>query len=116
MLGVSDPSAVPLDKIDVGRMLEFWRWLIPESHRPLFATPLGDLFFASPTGEVSWLHMGVGEPEVVAVGEQEFRTALANEDNRNLWFAVRLVDALRAAGKVLGPGEVYSYRQLPLLG
>ncbi|HUQ71846.1 MAG TPA: hypothetical protein VM165_20110, partial [Planctomycetaceae bacterium] len=44
--GIREDLIGPLATIDAGRMLEFWRWLIPETYRPLFATALGDLFLA----------------------------------------------------------------------
>ena len=46
----------------------------------------------------------------------EFEQAVADQDNNSLWFGHSLVDELRAAGKVLKPGECYSYIQLPMLG
>ncbi len=36
--GVRSDLIVPLAGVDIDRMLAFWRWLIPETHRPLFAT------------------------------------------------------------------------------
>jgi Domain of unknown function (DUF1851) len=116
MLDIREDLIVSLDGIDTGRMLEFWRWLIPETCRPLFATALGDLFLTDPDGGVLWLDMGVGELQVVAADEAEFRRAVANPDNESLWFGAVLVDRLRAGGKVLRPGECYCYLRLPMLG
>src|SRR5690349_1934358 len=103
--GVRSDLVMPLCDVDIGRMLAFWRWLIPETRRPLFATALGDLFVSAPEGSVSWLDMGVGELQVVAANEEEFRQTILDPDNNDLWFGASLVDELRAAGKVLGPGE-----------
>jgi hypothetical protein len=114
--GVREDLIVPLAGVDVGRMLEFWRWLIPPTHRPLFATALGDLFLADSDGSVWWLDIGVGQLRSVAASEDAFRQAAADPDNNSLWFGAVLVDQLRAAGKVLGPGECYCYVQLPMLG
>jgi len=60
MVGVHEDLIVPLNGVDIRQMLEFWRWLIPETHSPLFATALGDLFLTNPDGQVLWLDMGVG--------------------------------------------------------
>jgi hypothetical protein len=114
--GIREDLIVRLDDVNIGRMLEFWRWLIPESHRPLFATALGDLFLAAPDGSVWWLDMGTGELKPVAANEDKFRTAIADPDNNSLWFGAVLVDELRAAGQVLKPGECYCYKLLPMLG
>jgi hypothetical protein len=114
--GVREDLIVPLAGVDTGAMLEFWRWLIQESHRPLFATALGDLFLTDPDGRVLWLDMGDGQLQQVAASPAEFERAAADPDKNSLWFGEVLVDQLRAAGKVLGPGECYCYLQLPMLG
>jgi hypothetical protein len=113
---IREDLIVRLDNVDSGRMLEFWRWLIPESHRPLFATALGDLFLAAPDGSVWWLDMGDGAFQAVADSEDEFRQAITDPDNNSLWFGAVLVDRLQAVGKVLKPGECYCYKLLPMLG
>lgn len=105
-----------LADIDTGRLLEHWRWLVPEPARPLYATALGDLFLVEPGGEVSWLDMGNGQLQLVARSETDFERAAADSDNASLWFGASLVDRLIAAGKVLGSGECYSFLQLPMLG
>jgi hypothetical protein len=114
--GVREDLIVPLTGVDTTAMLEFWRWLIPESYRPLFATALGDLFLADPDGRVMWLDAGDGQLRQVAGSWAEFEQAAADSDNSGLWFGAALVDQLRAADKVLAPGECYCYRTLPMLG
>lgn len=116
MFGIREDLIVPFDGIDTDRMLEFWRWLIPETHRPLFATALGDLFLAEPTGRIMWLDIGGGRLENVAENEAEFRTVVTDPEKFGYWFGSVLVEDLRAAGKTLEPGECYCYITLPLLG
>ena len=41
MFDVRADLVVPLDGIDPESLLEHWRWLLPESLRPWFATALG---------------------------------------------------------------------------
>jgi hypothetical protein len=113
---VREDLIVPLAGIDTARMLEFWRWLIPALHQPLFATALGDLFLADPDGQVLWLDVGDGQLKLVAASEAAFQKAATEPDNNRLWFGTVLVDQLRAAGKVLRPGECYCYLQLPMTG
>lgn len=116
MGGVREDLIVPLADIDTGAMLEFWRWLVPESHRPVFATALGDLFLTDPDGRVLWLDMGDGQLQVVADSLGDFEQAAIDPDNNSMWFGAALIDDLRSDGKVLGPGECYCYLQLPMLG
>jgi hypothetical protein len=116
VVSVREDLIVTLAGIDADAMLEFWRWLIPQSHQPLFATALGDLFLSAPDGRVLWLDVGNGQLQEVAASAAEFERAAADPDNNYLWFVAMLVDRLRAAGKVLGPGECYCYLQLPMLG
>jgi hypothetical protein len=116
MIGVPEHVIVPLDRIDMMRMLEFWRWMIPETDRPLFATALGDLFLVDLKGRILWLDMSIGEMQIIAADEVEFERFAAGPVNRSTWFGTRLVDQLRASGKVLQPGECYSYLKLPMLG
>jgi hypothetical protein len=113
---VREDLIIPLVGIDVDQMLECWRWLIPETHRPLFATALGDLFLTAPDGSVGWLNMGTGRYQAVAASEEEFQRVVQDPDNNSLWFGAVLIDELLAAGKILGPGQCYCYRQLPMLG
>jgi hypothetical protein len=116
MLNVRNDLLVSLADVDTGQMLEFWRWMIPEMHQPLFVTALGDLFLKDAAGQVLWLDMGIGSLQPVAANLTEFQEAATQPDNSTLWFGEKLVDELRASGKVLGPGECYSYIQLPMLG
>jgi hypothetical protein len=116
VVSVREDLIVPLTGVDPDRMLEFWRWLVPPSHQPLFATALGDLFLAAPDGRVLWLDVGSGELRPVAATDAEFQRSVTDLENNSLWFGAVLVDKLRAAGKVLGPGECYSYWMVPILG
>jgi hypothetical protein len=65
---------------------------------------------------VWWLDVGGGELQAVAPDEGGLRESLRDPETTGLWFGGLLVDRLRAAGLVLGPGECYSYLHLPMLG
>jgi hypothetical protein len=113
---VREDLIIPLDGIDKEQMLQFWRWLIPASRTLLFATALGDLFLTDADGQVFWLDVGSGRLQQIAANEAEFERAARDPENISLWFGAVLVDELRAAGRVLGPGECYCFLKLPLLG
>jgi hypothetical protein len=114
--GVREDLIVPLTGVDPDRLLEHWRWLVAPAYRLLFATALGDLFLAAPDGRVVWLDVGAGELRNAAATEAEFHRTATDPENNSLWFGAALVDELRAAGTLLGPGQCYSYRTLPILG
>lgn len=116
MDGVREDLIVALDGIDRQALLEFWSWLIPGSIHPWFATALGDLYLVGPDTEIVWLDVGLGQLQTVAANEDEFQQLVADPDNYSLWFGAVLVDSLRRAGKLLKPGECYSYWTLPMLG
>ena len=116
MVGVREDLIVLLDGVDTDRMLAFWRWLVPDTFRPLFATALGDLFLTGPDGRVLWLDVGNGRLWPVARNTAEFKRLAASSDDGDFWFGPPLVDRLVEAGKVLGAGECYSYITLPMLG
>jgi hypothetical protein len=114
--GIRHDLIVPLDGIDTTRMLEFWRWLVPETLRPLFATALGDLFLTDTAGAIWWLDVGMGELSAVAASVDEFERIVTDGEKRAFWFGEVLVDQLRAVGQLLLPMECYSYWKLPVLG
>src|SRR4051794_25557966 len=80
MFGVRDDLIVPLDGVDVGAMLEFWRWLVPVSLTPWFVTALGDLFLRDRQGFVWWLDIGTGALEAVAHGDARFQDCISDPE------------------------------------
>jgi hypothetical protein len=116
MLAVRDDLIVPLDGVDLQALLEFWRWLIPVSLRPLFATALGDLFLQDEEGAVWWLDVGAGTLETIAANNDQFQDSLRDSEKVSYWFGERFVDDLRASGLTLKPGECYSYLMPPITG
>ena len=116
MNGIRPDLIVPLSRHYPDELLEFWRWLIPDTFRPLFATAIGDLFVVDPDGSIWWLNVGIGDFGTVATSETEFERLVTDPDNASVWFGEGLVDDLRSTGAVLGPGECYTFVQLPVLG
>jgi hypothetical protein len=116
VLSVRSDLIISLDGIDTDALLEFWRWLLPDTMHPWFVTALGDLFLRGTDGRVWWLDVGSGELKVVAHDERQFRESLRDTENSDFWFGEALVDQLREAGISLRQGECYSYQLLPMLG
>lgn len=115
-MDIREDLIVRLADVDIDQMLEFWRWLIPPTFCPLFATALGDLFLVDTEERIQWLDIGVGQLKQVASSIAEFEIAVADPDNASLWFGASFIDELRTTVKILDPQECYSYIQLPMLG
>jgi hypothetical protein len=116
MFGIREDLLVSLDGIDPGALLESWRWLVPDTLQPWFATALGDLFLRDADGRVWWLDVGMGAVECLAGDEQEFEELLSDADNRTVLFGEAFVDALAEAGVTRTAWECYCYQVLPVLG
>ena len=90
-----------------------WGWLLAEPFTPLLFSSLGDMFFESSSGRVYWLNTGTGQVSEVAESAAQFKEMLRTEI-ANDWFLPPLVEKLRAAGKVAGPGCCYTFATLPV--
>ena len=62
------------------------------------------------------LDVGVGSLEKLADSCDRFSEMIDEGNNADDWLMIPLVDKLVEAGVRLGPGECYSYLQLPVLG
>jgi hypothetical protein len=92
---------------------ESWGWLVGEPFEPILFSALGDVFLTRGSGVVWWLNTGTGELTVVAASVAEFQTLLSTE-KVNEWLLPELVAKLHAAGKILGPGECFTFITLPV--
>jgi hypothetical protein len=105
-----------LDGSDLNDLLVSWAWLLPGEFTVWFANRFGDLFIVIDDGSVHIMDVGVGSLQKLAESRDGFAEALDDESNANNWLMIPLVDDLVAAGVTIGPGECYSYFQLPVLG
>ena len=97
-------------------LLRNWRWLIPETHRVLFASVLGDLFLKDERGSIYWLDVGSAELQRVAENEHLFKEAWQDDETYNYWLGPSLVQECCEAGLVRMPHECFSYVMLPMVG
>jgi hypothetical protein len=98
------------------QLLASWAWLLPPEFTVWLANKFGDLFIVRDDGSVHMLDVGRGTIELLADGRDAFAARLDHNENANNWLMIPLVDRLRTAGLVPGPGECYSYIRLPVLG
>ncbi|HTU66592.1 MAG TPA: T6SS immunity protein Tdi1 domain-containing protein [Steroidobacteraceae bacterium] len=90
-----------------------WAWKLTEPFSPIVFSALGDMFYARDNGEIWWLNTGSGELKKVAKNVDEFKQLLAT-DMIDEWFLPPLIEATCNVGKVLQPGECYTYVTLPI--
>ncbi len=102
--------------LDWQELLLEWHWVLPPEFTVWLLTRVGDLFIALPDGSIHMLDVGAGTLKQAAKGRDEFRTMMDEPTNANDWLMIPIVDQLASTGIVLGPGQCYSFRQLPVLG
>ncbi len=102
--------------IDLDTLLSEWTWAMPEPLRPVLLTAMGDVFAQGESGAVYFVDMVEGNIRVVANDGNSFQALMRNNQFvTDHMFPSRIVE-LRNAGMSLQPGEVYSHRQLLVLG
>jgi len=104
------------DEFDWAALLEEWRWLLPAEFTVRLLTRAGDLFIELPDGSVHLLEVGAGELRRVADCHDDARSMLPRPEVAHDWLMMPVIDQLVASGRVLGPGQCYGFRLLPVLG
>lgn len=103
--------------VDRAALLSDWEWMIGPSRLPILVSAIGDAFVQDTgDGTVHQLDTAFAELEQVAAGEDELRALLNDRGFVIERLAAQLFGDLRAAGRELGPGQVYSWKTPPALG
>ncbi len=102
--------------LDWQSLLKEWHFLLPPEFRVWLLTRTGDLFISLPDGSIHMLDVGAGTLKQVANSREEFCTKIDEPGVADDWLMIPIVDHLVASGVVLGAGQCYSFRQLPVLG
>ena len=102
--------------IDMDTLLTEWTWAMPEPLRPVLLTAMGDAFAQGESGAVYFVDMVEGNIRQVAEDGESFQSLLRNSKFvTDHMFPSRIVQ-FRNNGMTLGPGQVYSHKQLLVLG
>lgn len=107
---------ISLEKVDLDDIFSDWRWRINDPKGLIFISKLGDMFLLGNDDSIYWLRTDDCQLTKVAENLKEFEFLINQEENLDNWFLPDLISRLEAAGKVLGPNEVYSYKQMPAIG
>lgn len=102
--------------LDWQSLLAEWRRVVPSEFGVWLLTRTGDLFITLPDGSVQMLDVGAGKLSRVAISRDEASAKMDDPGVARDWLMIPIVDQLVAAGHVLGAGQCYSYRMLPVLG
>jgi len=102
--------------LDWPALLDEWRWLLPPKFTVWLLTRTGDLFIKLPDGSIHMLDVGSGELSRVADSREDACAKIDQPGVAEEWLMIPVVDQLVASGCVLGPGQCYSYKMLPILG
>jgi hypothetical protein len=86
--------------LDVERLLETWRWLVPEPAALVARNAFGDLFLRTGDGKIVWLDVGGGERSEVTASEIEFYESLQDSDKRLVWMAEADFETAKSKGLV----------------
>lgn len=106
---------VPLDKIELSKILSPWLWLTGDKSI-VALTKSGDALLKNYLNHLFFLDVGGRTCEFKADNYQDFfDKKLSCELTEELLIPI-LVDKLKAHGINLGPNQVYSYTILPIIG
>ncbi len=108
---------VNFSHLDRDTLFEAWQWLIGPSKLPILLTAAGDAFVQdAEDATVHFLDVGAGQLHPIAGSAEELSSLLANKDFVVNHLAVQMVGAIMQAGRRLEPGQIYSFKVLPVLG
>jgi hypothetical protein len=102
--------------LDWARLLSGWDWLVPPEISVWLMNRFGDLFLILPDGSIHMLDVGGGSLTKLAESRDEFTRIIDEDENADDWLMIPLVDQLVTAGRVLEPGQCYSFVTPPILG
>ena len=112
-----DELTVNFRDLNRDQLLSDWAWMVGSSRLPILLTASGDAFLQDKAnGSISVLDVAAGELIPVAKSLGEFQRLLADRTFVLNHFAVEMVSDLRRSGRLLGPGQIYSFRKPPILG
>lgn len=109
-----NPGAYLLPELADDYDLSKWFPLVAAGARILCTNLFGDAFFVDSSGAVHMLERGAASVEAIASSEEEFREAIIGDSEG--WQLRPLADQCRSAGKILGDGQCYAFKMLPVLG
>ncbi len=115
-LDIPERYVLPVARSDWAELLADWQSLIPQQSSRWLLTKFGELFFCQPDGKIGMLQVSGFQYQVVAKDQTDFQEWLADPDKMAEWFLAPLMGRLETTGRLLGPGQCYSFVQALGLG
>jgi len=104
------------NKVDLEDICSSWQWCLMDQKSIALISCVGDMFLVAKDDSINWLDTGAGQLKMIARNMQEFIELLEKDENIDRWFLAPLVEELVKAGKILKENEVYSFKQMPVIG
>jgi len=111
-----DDLIVNPENFNIEDIFSSWQWRLQDQKGLVFISKLGDMFLLGEDDAVYWLQTDSGDLTKIANTLSHLEQLLTEDENLDNWFLPSLIDQLEAAGKILKPNEVYSYKKLPVIG
>ena len=107
---------LPLDNVDLAKILSTWTWLVDASKSVIALTKTGDAVLKDTYNKLYFLDTGGGELKLISENYLDFIEQKLDDEVVQEMLLPPLVDLLEENGKQLTQGKVYSYTLLPILG
>jgi hypothetical protein len=113
---IERPLMIAASQFDVGELRTEWRWLVPDSHTPMFISAFGDWVFGHPDGSIWVLSLLDGEYEAVAKDAAEYNALNCSVEWLEQIFIADWQPIAAAHGLVPSTDECLGWKLHPLLG
>ena len=108
--------AISCDDMDCSRLLNEWRWLVPEDAVPLMIGIFGDWIFSTPDGSHWHLDLLEGQFQRIAKDSNDFNAKKNVKQNRENWFGSNWADIALELGMIPDDDECLGWKIAPVLG
>ncbi|HEX8546199.1 MAG TPA: T6SS immunity protein Tdi1 domain-containing protein [Cytophagaceae bacterium] len=107
---------VPIEKLNLGQLLETWKWLTGKDKTVIALTKMGDAILKDSNNSLYHLDTGGGEIELKSKNYLDFFEGKLEGEEYELILLPNLVEELKDKGQMLGMYQVYAFIKIPLLG
>ena len=107
---------LPLDNVDLTKILSSWTWLVDTDKSVVALTKAGDAILKDTNNKLYFLDIGGGEINLISANYLDFTEGKLSEEVIEELLLPILVDKLENNNIRLKLGQVYSYTMLPILG